>query len=232
MPTRLRQSFESQITDLQEDTLRLGSFVVQMLELSVRALVTQDADMAARVCLMDDAADSLDLQIEQTCIRLLALQQPMARDLRTISTALKVITDLERIGDFAVDIAKTARRLSPETLEVDLHDLSRMSEVVQWMVRACVQAFVEHDLDLVSRVVARDDEADMFYDRIFSHLLDVMESNPALIRQATWLTHVARFLERVGDHAVNVAERVYYMETGQFRQLSLRHGPDIDANGR
>src|SRR5688500_13945023 len=158
VPGPLRHSFEHQLSELQDDILRMGSFVVEMLSLSVQALVRQETELAEHVVAMDDTADYMELQIEHTCMRLLALQQPMSRDLRIIGTALKVITDLERIGDFAVDIAKTARRLSEEPYFSPLADLPRMASAVEWMVRECIHAYVEHDLDLVQQVVARDDE--------------------------------------------------------------------------
>lgn len=223
MPGSLRHNFEHQLAELQDDILRMGSYVVQMLSLSMQALLKQDNEQANRVIAMDDTADAMDLQIEQNCMRLLALQQPMSRDLRVIGTAMKIITDLERIGDFAVDIAKTARRLSVDPFFQPMEELSRMSTSVEWMVRAAIHAYVDHDMDLVAQVVARDDEVDECYDRIFTVLLERMEEDRWMVRQATWLLHVARFLERVGDHAVNVVERVYYMETGELKQLARSH---------
>ncbi len=234
MPGSLRHNFEHQLAELQDDILRMGSFVVQMLSLSMQALAKQDVELANRVIGMDDTADEMDLQIEHNCMRLLALQQPMSRDLRVIGTALKVITDLERIGDFAVDIAKTARRLTMDPFYKPVNDLSRMAVAVEWMVRASIHAYVDHDLDLVTQVVARDDEVDDCYDRIFTELLERMEEDRWLIRQSTWLLHVARFLERIGDHAVNVVERVYYMETGELKQLARSHQAEQNAreNGK
>jgi phosphate transport system protein len=223
VPGTLRHTFEHQLAELQDDVLRMGSYVVEMLGVAMEALLRQNATLARHVIEMDDVADAMDLQIEQKCMRLLALQQPMSRDLRIIGTGLKVITDLERIGDFAVDIAKTARRLADEPYFQPLHDLSRMASTAEWMVRESIHAYVEHDLDLVAQVVARDDEVDDCYDQMFTVLLDRMEREPHVVRQATWLLHVGRFLERIADHAVNVAERVYYVETGDLKQLARSH---------
>lgn len=230
VPNPLRISFEHQLADLQDDILRMGSYVVQMLSVAMQALVRQDEKFARHVIEMDDTADLMDIQIEQKCMRLLALQQPMSRDLRIIGTALKIITDLERIGDFAVDIAKTARRLSSDPYFQPLVDLQRMSAAVEWMVRECIHAYVEHDLDLVEQVVARDDEVDQCYDRMFTELLERMERQPSIVRQATWLLHVGRFLERIADHAVNVAERVHYVETGEVKGRG--HHPHSGPNGK
>lgn len=223
MATHLRHTFEQQLLELQEDILRMGSYVVQMLGQSMEALVRQDVELAQRVIEMDDEADAMDLLIEQKCMRLLALQQPMSRDLRIIGTGLKIITDLERIGDYAVDVAKTARRLATEPYVKPLDHLTQMSAAAEWMVRECIRAYVHHDLELVDEVVRRDDEVDDCYDVLFTELLDLMERRPNVIRQATWLLHVARFLERIADHAVNVAERVYYIETGVLKQLARSH---------
>jgi phosphate transport system protein len=227
-----RQTFDHQLAALQDDILRMGSYVVGMLSLSMQALVQQDLAAARRVIEMDDSADDMDLRIEQQCMRLLALQQPMSRDLRIIGTALKIITDLERIGDFAVDIAKTARRLATEPYLKPLNKLPKMGAAAEWMVREAIRAYVEHDLDLVHQVVMRDDEVDDLYDRLFSDLLARMENDPSVIRQAVWLLHVGRFLERIADHAVNVAERVSYVETGELKQLARSHKIDGRLGGR
>lgn len=223
VPPSLRASFEHQLSDLQDDILRMGTFVVQMVDASMEALLRQDEARAQRVVEMDDTADAMDFRIEQQCMRLLALQQPMSRDLRIIGTGLKLITDLERIGDYAVDIAKTARRLAVVPFPGPIPHLSRMAGATEWMVRESIHAYVEHDLDLVYQVIARDDEVDDGYDRLFTDLLARMETDRNIIRPATWLLHVGRFLERIADHAVNVAERVYYVETGELKQLARSH---------
>ena len=201
----------------------MGSYVTDMLERAMQALVRQDVAIANEVVRMDDEADRMDLAIEQRCIKLLALQQPMSRDLRLISTALKIVTDLERVGDYSVDIAKTARRLADEPFLKPLVDIPKMGEICVWMIREALNAYVHRDLELVQKVVLRDDEVDALYDQVFTDLLAHMERDPKVIRQGTWLLHIARFLERIADHIVNVAERVYYMETGELKQLARSH---------
>lgn len=205
----------------------MGAYVAGMVGDSMQALLKQDVDLAQDVIDRDDKADAMDLQIEQKCMRLLALQQPMSKDLRIIGTGLKVITDLERIGDYSVDIAKTARRLADESYMEPLDELSRMGAATEWMVRSCIQAYVHHDLHLVTEVVERDDIVDYCYDAIFTRLLLQMENDTTIIKQATWLLHAARFLERIADHAVNVVERVHYIETGHLMQLATSHRSDI-----
>ena len=232
MPSSLRHSFEHQLAELQDDILRMGSFVSGMLGLAMEALVRQDLNLAERVVEMDDTADAMDLQIEQKCMRLLALQQPMSRDLRIIGAGLKIITDLERIGDYSVDMAKTARRLARDPYYHSLQDLAKMGAEVEWMVRECIHAYVDHDLDLVEQVIVRDDVVDDAYDRMFSQLLVTMEREPCTLRQGTWLLHVGRFLERIADHAVNVAEKVHYVEIGERREKTPPKPAHLNGHGR
>ena len=220
MSSTIRHSFQRDLADLQTEITRMGSYVVEMVDLGTQALIGRDLELAERVIDMDDVADQMDLDIEHACMRLLALQQPLSKDLRIIGTGLKVITDLERIGDFAVDIAKTGRRLVGEPWYDPPLNLNRMSEAAEWMVRESIRAYVEHDLALVRAVVLRDDEVDACYDQIFTELLQRMGSDSGYVAQGTWMSHVARFLERISDHAVNVVERVCYVETGELRQLS------------
>src|SRR5437764_15238757 len=168
MATTLRQSFERQIGALQQDVLRMGTYAVDMLDQALQALSRHDVNVATRVIDMDDAVDRMDLEIEQTCMRLLALQQPMSKDLRIIGTALKMIADIERIGDFSVDIAKTARRMAKET---DYFRppalLQEMGQCVKALVRESLQSYVDHDLVRVRRAVEMDDQVEDYYDRLF-----------------------------------------------------------------
>ncbi|MGD9496779.1 MAG: phosphate signaling complex protein PhoU [Armatimonadota bacterium] len=222
---KLRETFEEQIEQVQVDVTRLASFVVEMLTDAVRALVDQDAVLADKVITDDDVADDLDLRIEQECMRLLALQQPMAKDLRIIGTAMKIIADLERVGDYAVDIARSAKTLAEEPYFKALVDIPRMAEITIGMVRTAAQAFVKQDLTLVQQVIEQDDEVDRLWYHLLDELVEYMQRDPDLILQATHLLLVARYLERIADHVVNVAERVSYMETGQFEDLALSHTP-------
>lgn len=231
MAARLRQSLEHQLVELQESILLMGSYVAQMLDQSMQALVRQDAEAAAGAIEMDDTADRMNREIERACVRLLALHHPMARDLRIITSALMIVTDLERIADYAVDIAKTARRLAEEPYFQPVPGLDRMTRAAMWMVQEAIQAYVECDLDLVTQVIARDDEVDDWYDRIFTGLLTRMEQDPQSLRPGTWLIHVARFLERIADHAVNVVERVYYIEAGDLVPLDRNQKVAIPLNG-
>jgi phosphate transport system protein len=219
----MRKAFDEQLDHLQSDVVNMGSFVIEMLDKAMDALVRQDAELAEEVVRMDDTADAMDLSIETTSIRLLALQQPMSRDLRTIATALKVITDLERIGDYATDIALVARRLSGEPYLKPLNDIPRLARMASAMTRNAVQSFVEHDVDIARQVCEDDDAVDDLYDKIFEDIVVSIEENPKFARQGGNLILIARRLERVADHATNVAERVHYMETGKLEQLARSH---------
>ncbi len=223
---RMRESFTQQIEQVEAMLTRLAGFVVEMLSEAMQALVEQDEQRAERVILMDDVADDLDRQIEQSCMRLLALQQPMARDLRTISTAMRASTDYERVADYSVDIARSAVVLAKEPYFKALVDIPRMAEITQSMVWDSAQAFVTRNLDLVHSIIARDDEVDRIWYALLTELVEHMQRDPQVIVQATHLLLVARYLERIADHVVNVAERVSYMETGRFEDLALSHRSD------
>lgn len=229
MAGALRHHFATDLEKLQGQVMEMGGHAIEMLDLAVRTLSDRDPELCRRVVEMDDVVDGLDYEIEQHCLRLLALQQPMSRDLRIISTALKIITDLERIGDFAVDIAKTSRRGAGEHFREPIRRIEDMANSVRPLVCEALRAYVRSDLESVHLAVEMDDAVDRFYDELFTDLLEAAERNPAVYREAVWFTHIIRFLERIADHAVNVAERVYYMETGKQRQLAPSHGSGIEG---
>jgi phosphate transport system protein len=223
----LRSSFAAEMENLEKQLLRMGSFVENMLASATRALVEQDEALANEVILRDDIADEMDLNIEHMCMRLLALQQPLSKDLRTIGTALKIITDLERIGDYSVDIARMAKSLVHEPYFKPLEDIPRMSEMVVSMVGEAVRSFVDRDLEAVQRVCEKDVEVDHIWHGLMADLIERMEADPKVVRQAVALLLTARYMERVGDHATNVAERVYYTETGELVQIARPHRPRL-----
>ncbi|MBA3726090.1 MAG: phosphate signaling complex protein PhoU [Armatimonadetes bacterium] len=217
-----RTQFEEELEGLRNQLLEMGSHAGQMIEMAMQALARRDVSLAESVIAADDQIDNLDVEIEAECIRLIALQQPLARDLRLIGTALKVITDLERIGDHAVDIAKVARKLAISG-EAELVDFAPMVGAVRRMLRDALEAFVKHDLSLTGKVIQTDDEVDDLFHVIRTELHEAMKREPKLVVQASYLLFVAHYLERVADHLVNIAERVHFVETGVQPQLAKSH---------
>jgi len=197
----------------------MGGVVEQMLLKCVKALVDRDIPLADETIDMDDIVDGYNLDIETRCLRLLALQQPMARDLRTIAAALKIITDVERMGDYAVDIAKTAKILLEKPLFKPLVDIPRMAKIVQRMLHESLAAFVNRDLGLIEKITQEDDKVDRLNRALHDELVGMLEKDPSLASQAVRLILIARYLERIADHVTNVCERVYYMETGELKEL-------------
>ena len=218
--TTTRKTFDTQLNELEQQLLKMGSFVEGMLDSAMQALMNQDAELAEEVMRRDDIADQMDLNIEADCMHLLALQQPMSRDLRVIGTALKIITDLERIGDYSVDVARAAKELAGEPYFKPLVDIPKMAELTKKMIRDALQAFIERSVEKALRVSADDDAVDQIHRALFTELTDFMRQNPKLVNQAAHFLLISRYIERIADHVTNVAERIVYMETGELRRIS------------
>jgi phosphate transport system protein len=226
--TMLRTTFTAELENLDKQLLRMGSFVENMLGSAIKSLVEQNENLANEVILRDDIVDEMDVSIEHLCMRLLALQQPLAKDLRTVGTALKIITDLERIGDYAVDIARLAKSLAHEPYFKPLVDIPQMGAVAQSIVRDALRSFIERDLQLVREVCERDAEVDHLWHALLAELIEHMEKEPWITRQAVALLLAARYLERIADHATNIAERVSYTETGELLHIAKVHAPRLE----
>ena len=219
MTEKARAAFAEEVKELERSLLAMGSVVEQMLCKSIEALATRSTMLADEIVAMDDIVDRYNLDIENKCLKLLALQQPMARDLRTIAAAMKIITDIERMGDYVVDIAKTAKDISDKPLFKPLVDIPRMAEVAKRMLHETLEAFVSRDLELIQTMIRDDDEVDRLDKALHDELVDYMKKDPALVDQAVGLLMITRYLERFADHVTNVGERVYYMETGEMKEL-------------
>ncbi len=217
--TGVRTAFREELWELRDTVLELATFVEGMLQRAIVALTGQDRELAAEVRRSDDVADRLDLKIEEVAMRLLALQQPLARDLRAIAGCLRIGADLERFGDYSKDIAKAARRLADAPYFKPLEDIPAMAQRVGEMMRLAICCFVDRDLELARQVAEMDRSVDKLWARLLSELQEHMRTSPQDIPQATNLLLVARYLERMGDHTVNVVERVHYMETGTLQAL-------------
>jgi len=213
--TSTRQSYNQELEALRQRILDMGTRVEQAIDQAVASLALQDFEMARRVMAGDDCVDDMESEIEDKCIVLIARQQPLARDLRIISTGLKITTDLERVGDHAFDIAKITLEIGKQPLIKPLVDIPRMSAMAQNMLKDSLMAYINLDITLAEQVCADDDAVDDLYSQMFRELLTYMMEDPTTIKQATQLLFVARYLERVADHATNIAEWVIYLATGQ-----------------
>ncbi len=223
----VRHSFHEELATLEQELLQMGALTGDMLRQAVEAVQQNEVSLAEAVLAKDDAVDEMERQIEAQCIRLLALQQPMARDLRQVESALKVITDLERIGDHAVDIAKIARKLTQEFyLKAPLVDIGPLAQMAQIMLHQSLQSLVRHDLALAVQVCEDDDQADAAFKTLRQELLELTQEQPTRIFPASYLLLAVVYLERIADHATNIAERVYYIETGDRRPLGRRGARD------
>jgi phosphate transport system protein len=216
----IRRNFEDQLAELQEDLLRLGRFVQEAHGKAMDSLVRGDLALAKQVINDDDFADDITFGIQARATQIFALQQPMARDLRFITASLKIVVDLERIGDHASDIGKVTRSLAGQSYPKPPVDLPHLSALALKMVGDSLRAFVQHDIKLAVQVARDDDAVDDLCDEIQGEMMDVMRSDSTRVEQATRLLLVARALERVADHATNIAEQVYYVETGEMRPLA------------
>ena len=212
-----RHNYDYELQGVRNDILQMGQMVITAIERSIQALVDLDMELACQVIQGDDAIDELELLLEERCVVLIARQQPLAKDLRILSTGLKISTDLERIGDHAFDIAKIAKRLGEggNGHVKPLLDIPRMAGLATQMLRDALTAYVNMDVELADKVCQEDDEVDALYNQLFRELLTYMLANPAVINDATQLIFVARYLERVADHTTNIAEWVIYLQTGQ-----------------
>lgn len=215
-----RQGFDNALRELQQDILRMGSLVEEAIALSIQSLVRQDEELARKVLDGDAVIDDLEMQIEEKCIRLIATQQPMAKDLRKIGVGFKIIGDLERMADHACDIARTTMRIGNEPFIKPLIDIPRMAEITQKMVKDSLDAYVREDVDLAQAMTRDDDLVDHLHSQIFRELLTYMMEDPHTIRQSTYLLFISRYLERIADHATNIGERVVYLVTGERKSLN------------
>jgi phosphate transport system protein len=211
--------FDNELKALREMVLKLGCMVEDAIRDSVKALVERDSELAREVVKRDHLVNALDVGIDEECVRLIALRQPMARDLRLITTAMKITTDLERMGDLAVNIAERAIELNSEPQLKPFKNIPKMADITQQMVRDSLDAFVTGCSRLPYEVIKRDDEVDELTVRNFEELLGLMLQDPKIIPLAVKRTYIAKYLERIADHTTNIAEMIIYMCKGKM----IRH---------
>jgi phosphate transport system protein len=217
----MQRHFHEELDALKQTLLAMGALVEDQIRRVMRALTERHDALAQNVIERDQQVNAYDVEIDEKCVELLALYQPTAGDLRFITTAMKIVTDLERIGDQAVNIAQRALELNQEPQLKPYIDLPRMAEKAQRMVKESLDAFVARDTELARAVCGKDDEVDALKEQIFRELLTFMMADPKTIPRAIRLMLVSRFLERVADHATNIAEMVVYMVESKMVRHTL-----------
>ena len=215
-----RNYFDKELQELHLLMLKMCTVVEEALNNAVHALKHQDIAMAQSVIDGDDVIDDMEAQIEDKCLKLIALQAPMAKDLRFIATAMKIITDLERIADHAVDISKITIRLANEKYIKELIDIPRMGEITTRMVKESIDAYVKQDAEKAKVVALMDDDVDAIHKQIFRELLLIMMEDPKKINQATNFLFVSKSLERIGDYVTNICEKIIYAVTSEHMNLN------------
>lgn len=209
-----RKNFDSSLQELKEKLLKMSGLVEKSLHESVESLKNINVELAEEVIELDNVIDDLELEIEELAIELIATQQPVAKDLRKIISAIKIASDLERIADLSVNIAKVTKRLEGQKLIKPLIDIPKMTEAAQKMLRISIDSYINEDISLAKQLAAMDDYIDSTYKMILNELIEYMVKDPNVINQGQQLAFVARYIERIADHITNVGESVIYLVSG------------------
>jgi len=218
----MKKHYGEQLAGVRELVLRMGGLAEQMTRRVIQALVQRDAGLLAEVRAMEAQVNQLHVEIDEACLELIALRQPAAADLRFIAAAMKIIVDMERIGDQAINITERADSLLAVPPLKPLIDIPRMADIAQEMLKASLDAYVNGDDELAYQTILKDDEVDQLKDQVFRELLTFMMSDPTTIPRAMDLILVSRHIERIADHATNICEDVIFMVKGK----DIRHqGP-------
>lgn len=210
----LRKHFDEQLENLKEQLIKMGTIVEEEIGIAIKALVNQDLDLLDKVFELEGKSDQLEIDIEDKCLDILALQQPIAKDLRMISTILKIIIDLERIGDHGVNIAKVTKSLCAQKLIKPLEDIPKMADIAQKMIKMSLDSFINEDPELAKEVALMDDQVDDLYEGIYLELLEMLTTDKKTMPQIINLLLIGRYLERIADHTTNICEGIVYMTTG------------------
>ena len=218
-PQHTNRAYEEELRGLRANLLKMGGLVERQIAEAVDSLVNRNTERARETIARDGEVNRMDVESDERCIRLLALHQPAASDLRFITTGLKITTDLERIGDNAVNICERVLELNEEPQLKPYLDLPRMAAAAQSMLKDSLDAFLRDDAELAEEVIARDDEVDQLNYQMYRELLSYMAEDPHTIPRATRLLFISKYLERIADHATNIAEMVVYMVKGR----TIRH---------
>ncbi|MFB9330128.1 phosphate signaling complex protein PhoU [Paenibacillus aurantiacus] len=217
----VRKELDEGLKQLKELLIEMGERVERALGEAMASLQTLDADKARVIVEEDRKLNELEERIDQLGARMIATQQPVAKDLRRILTAFKMAADLERMGDLSVDIAKITLRLQGQTLVKPLIDLPRMAELTQQMIHESIQSYVQENVDLAYKMAKDDDEVDALYNQVTQDLFKLMVGNPQTITQAGMISFAGRYVERIADHATNIGESVVYLVLGKRPDLNV-----------
>ncbi len=210
-----RPVYAREMSELEHDVLEMASHAEAMVTKAVDALQRLDVVSAREVMRDDDEIDIKEIAVEQRCLRLLALQQPMAADLREIGTVIRIITDIERVGDLAVDLAKITLKIDRELGATDYVDIPLMANAARQMLRLATQSFVKKDTSTIHEILDTEDRVDEMYRSLRGQVFDYMLANPDQVVSAGWVLLAIHHVERIADHALNIAERVEFMVTGE-----------------
>ena len=216
-----REAYHKALSGLQGEVLQMAEMVGSAVKESIEALKDRDMERSKAVVRNDIAVNRKRFVIEERCIQLIATQQPMAVDLRTIASIINIITDLERIGDHAEGIAKISVSIGNEPLVKPLVDMPVMAEQALSMLQRCMQAFVDRDVEAARKICNEDDVVDALYDKIYAELVHLMIKDPKIIKDATFLIWAAHNIERIADRVTNIAERVVYIATGKMEEMNV-----------
>lgn len=216
-----REAYHKALKKLEDEVLFMGEMVSNAIRKSVESLQKRDISASKEIVKNDLLINKKRFDIEEKCISLIATQQPMAVDLRELTSILSIVTDLERMGDHAEGIAKINILIGEGPLVKPLIDIPRMAEIGLSMLNTCLKAFVNRDTETARRICNEDDQVDALHDQIYRELLVMMMENPRIIHMATYLTWVSHNLERIADRVTNIAERVVYMVTGKMEEINV-----------
>lgn len=213
------RTLDKEIEILREDVVRMGSIVEKMLHQTMESLKKRNLDLSLDAINKDDLVDKYNWDIENQCINLLALYQPLAKSLRIIASTMKIIKDLERIGDYSVDIAKFSSSLLKNFFELPWKDIFYLGELAENMLREVVRAYFQPDLTALENLAGKYKKMSIKHQEILSNMIDEIQKNPKNTQQIIQLIMISRYLERIADHITNMIEIIYYMETGEKKEL-------------
>lgn len=213
----MRNRFDKQLKQLNNELIEMGNMIEKAIEMAVKALVEQNCKLANQAIEFDDEIDRQEREIENLCLKLLLQQQPVAKDLRQISAALKMITDMERIGDHAADISEITIAMSGQKYIKRLEHIQQMAKETMVMLTGSIEAYVNRDLEQAKQVITQDDVVDHLFERVKTELIGMIHENVEAGEQAADLLLVAKYMERIGDHATNISEWVIFSITGSHQ---------------